>query len=155
MLTSRTAVIAGLISLGLTGTASAGNGDAVIGAVIGAGLGAAVGHQVDGRSGALIGSAIGAVAGTAIATNDHDDRRYRDVRYEPGYRYTQPVVYQPAPVVYRQPVYVAPAYYPVRGYAPPRAVVVNYRYRDDNGWRGHHGRDRDDRGHGHRDRHWD
>jgi len=162
MLTYRTTLIAGLMGLGLTGTASAGgSGDAVIGAVIGAGLGAAVGHQVDGRPGALIGSAIGAVAGTAISTNDRDDRRYRDTRYQPGYSYVEPVRYQPAPViyqparvVYRQPVYVAPAYYAVRAYAPPRPVMVNYRYRDNDGWRGNHGRDRDDR-RGYRDRNWD
>lgn len=157
MLTPRYTVVAGLLALGLATTASAGSNDAVIGAVIGAGVGAAVGHNVDGRSGAMIGGAIGAVAGTAIATNrDRDDRDSRDYRHR-EVRYVEPVHYRPAPVVYQQPVYVTPAYYPRHvTYYQPRAVKVKYRYYDDNHRHGHkhwkHGSDDDrDWRRGHRD----
>lgn len=153
-------LLAAILGLGLTATASAGD-DRVIGAVLGGVAGGAIGGNLGGRDGAALGVVVGAALGAAVADDGrrhsssyYDHGGYRDYRgydrhydhHHGGNRIVYRPVYRPAPPV--RHVYHYPA--PHRYYSHDRGYRRDHRdHRDHRDYR--HDRGRDDRGHhGHR-----
>lgn len=106
-----------------------------VGALLGGAGGAVAGAQFGQGKGRLVGTAVGALTGAMLGQSvgrslDRGDAAYYGTRVDDGYyqpraySYYQPApaYYRPAPrVIYSQPVYAAPAYYP-----PPPPQQVYY-----------------------------